>query len=219
VRRLVLYGGWARGAEVAAPAVREHVLGLVAAEWGLGSDVLTDIFAPDADRATRLAFAGYQRECTSAARARDMLATCYELDVRAVLSRVRAPTLVVHRDRDRAAPLRQGEALAAGISGARLAVLPGRSHLPFVGDADALSRTIRAFLGLRPSRRPAGPTLTPRQREVAALVAEGLTNREIATRLVITERSVESHVDRIRLRLGVRSRAQVAVWMAERTPK
>src|SRR3954451_1093375 len=44
VRRLVLYGGWARGAEVAAPAVREHVLGLVGTQWGLGSDVLTDIF-------------------------------------------------------------------------------------------------------------------------------------------------------------------------------
>jgi pimeloyl-ACP methyl ester carboxylesterase/DNA-binding CsgD family transcriptional regulator len=219
VRRLVLYGGWARGAEIASPAVREHVLGLVAAEWGLGSDVLTDIFAPDADRATRQAFAGYQRECASAARARDMLATCYEVDVRTVLAQVRAPTLVVHRDGDRAAPLRQGQILAAAIPGARLAELPGRSHLPFIGDADSLSRTIRAFLGLRPSRRPAGPSLTPRQREVAALVAEGLTNRQIAARLVITERSVESHVDRIRLRLGVRSRAQVAVWMAGQAPK
>jgi DNA-binding CsgD family transcriptional regulator len=148
-----------------------------------------------------------------------MLATCYEVDVRPVLSEVRAPTLVVHRDRDRAAPLRQGQILAAGIPGARFAELPGRSHLPFIGDADALSRTIRAFLGLRPSRRPAGPLLTARQREVATLVAEGLTNREIAARLVITERSVESHVDRIRLRLGVRSRTQVAVWMAGREPK
>jgi pimeloyl-ACP methyl ester carboxylesterase/DNA-binding CsgD family transcriptional regulator len=219
VHRLVLYGGWARGKEIATRAIREHVLGLVAAEWGLGSDVLTDIFAPDADRTSRQAFARYQRESASAGRARDMLATCYEVDVRTVLSRVRAPTLVVHRVGDRAAPLRQGQILAAAIPGARLAELPGRSHLPFIGDADELSRVIRAFLGLPPSRRPAGPSLTPRQREVAALVAEGLTNREIAARLVITERSVESHVDRIRLRLGVRSRAQVAVWMAERAPK
>jgi pimeloyl-ACP methyl ester carboxylesterase/DNA-binding CsgD family transcriptional regulator len=214
VRRLVLYGGWVRGAEVAAPPVREHVLGLVATDWGLGSDVLTDIFAPDADRETRLTFGRYQRECATAERARDMLATCYDVDVTDALPRVAVPTLVVHRDRDRAAPLAQGRALAAGIPGARLSVLPGRSHLPFVGDAEALSRTIRAFLGLRPSRRAAAPRLTPRQREVAALVAEGLTNREIADRLVLSERSVESHVDRIRLRLGVRSRAQVAVWMA-----
>jgi DNA-binding CsgD family transcriptional regulator len=50
---------------------------------------------------------------------------------------------------------------------------------------------------------------------VAALVAEGLTNREIGQRLVISERSAESHVERIRLRLGLRSRAQVAAWVVE----
>jgi pimeloyl-ACP methyl ester carboxylesterase/DNA-binding CsgD family transcriptional regulator len=215
VRRLVLYGCWARGTEIGTPALREHVLGLVATEWGLGSDVLTDIFAPDADRETRRRFGRYQRESASAERARDMLATCYEVDVTAALQQVRAPTLVVYRERDRAAPLAHGRTLAEGIPGARLTVLPGRSHLPFAGDADALAGTIRTFLGLRPSRRPAAPRLTPRQREVAALVADGLTNREIAARLVLSERSVESHVDRIRLRLGVRSRAQVAVWMAE----
>ena len=50
VSRLVLYGGWVDGDGVAAPAVREHVLGLVEEHWGLASDVLTEIFAPDADR-------------------------------------------------------------------------------------------------------------------------------------------------------------------------
>jgi DNA-binding CsgD family transcriptional regulator len=58
------------------------------------------------------------------------------------------------------------------------------------------------------------PGLTPRQYEVAALVADGLTNREIAERLCITERSAESHVERIRDRMGFRSRAQIAVWYA-----
>ena len=66
VRRLVLYGGWVRGREIAAPAVAEHVLGLVARHWGLGSDVLADIFAPDTDAATRTAFARYQREACPA---------------------------------------------------------------------------------------------------------------------------------------------------------
>jgi DNA-binding NarL/FixJ family response regulator len=51
-----------------------------------------------------------------------------------------------------------------------------------------------------------------RQREVAELVARGLTNREIAARLVIEERSAEGHVERIRDRLGFRSRAQIAAW-------
>jgi DNA-binding CsgD family transcriptional regulator len=91
-------------------------------------------------------------------------------------------------------------------------VQPGRSHLPFVGDTASLVATIRGFLGLPEVREPTPPTLTPRQREVAALVAEGLTNREIGRRLGIDERSAEGHLERIRLRLGVRSRAQVAAW-------
>jgi pimeloyl-ACP methyl ester carboxylesterase/DNA-binding CsgD family transcriptional regulator len=212
VTRLILYGGWARGQEISAPDAQKLVLGLVARHWGLGSDVLGDIFAPGAEAGTRAAFTGYMREAASPATASRLLALSYQVDVSDALPRVQAPTLVVHRDRDRAAPLSQGQALAAGIPGARLEILPGRAHLPFIGDADALAAVIRRFLGLSSLRRPAVPTLTPRQREVAALVAEGLTNREIGTRLFITERSAESHIERIRDRMGFRSRAQIAAW-------
>ncbi|WP_285687554.1 alpha/beta fold hydrolase [Actinoplanes sp. NBRC 103695] len=213
VRRLVLYGGWVRGRELSRPGVRDHVLGLIESHWGLGSDVLTDIFAPDADRATRAELARYQRACSSAATARALLALSYELDVGDQLGRVRAPTLVVHRTGDRAAPVAQAEALAAGIGGARLELLPGRSHLPYAGDRDALVRVVRRFLGL-PVARSAGGGLTARQREVAELVSQGCTNREIAARLGIDERSAEGHVERIRLRLGFRSRAQIAAWFS-----
>lgn len=56
--------------------------------------------------------------------------------------------------------------------------------------------------------------LTPREREVAALVSAGLTNREIAERLVIAERTAEGHVERIREKLGFRSRTEIAAWFA-----
>lgn len=74
VSRLVLYGGWVDGEVVAAPAVREHVLGLVDQHWGFASDVLTEIFAPDADAGFRAVFSHYQRESASAAVARGLLA-------------------------------------------------------------------------------------------------------------------------------------------------
>jgi non-specific serine/threonine protein kinase len=54
--------------------------------------------------------------------------------------------------------------------------------------------------------------LSPREREVAALVARGLTNREIAEQLVLSERTVDAHVEHIRDKLGVRSRAVIATW-------
>ena len=59
----------------------------------------------------------------------------------------------------------------------------------------------------------ATPNLTRREREVASLVAQGLTNREIAGRLFISERTAESHVEQIRGKLGFHSRAQIAAWV------
>jgi DNA-binding CsgD family transcriptional regulator len=190
VTNLVLYGGWVSGDRIAAPKIREHVLGLVEQNWGLGSDVLT----------------------ASPETARRILAACYELDVGGDLAGVRAPTTVIHRRGDRAVPIIEGERLAAGIPGAAFTSLPGRTHIPFVGDVDALVDAVRTGLALPRLRRRFQPTLTGRQLEVAALVTQGMSNRQIAERLVITERSAESHVERILARLGFRSRTQIATW-------
>ena len=77
--------------------------------------------------------------------------------------------------------------------------------------------------GLRleaPRRAPraaqrSGSPLTAREREVAELVALGLTDREIAARLVISQRTAETHVVQIRNKLGFRSRTQIAGWVAQ----
>ena len=68
-----------------------------------------------------------------------------------------------------------------------------------------------------PSSTSAGPSLTPtkREREVAALIAEGLTNKEIAARLVISPRTAQGHVEHLLTKLGFNSRAQIAVWVVE----
>ena len=58
-----------------------------------------------------------------------------------------------------------------------------------------------------------GTALSRREQQVAELVARGLTNREIAEALVIGGRTVDAHVDHIRTKLGVRSRAAIASWV------
>jgi DNA-binding NarL/FixJ family response regulator len=70
-----------------------------------------------------------------------------------------------------------------------------------------------------PSQAPipsdGGPTrLTPREREITALVAQGMSNKEIAAHLVIAQRTAESHVENILSKLGFGSRSQVAAWYA-----
>lgn len=75
----------------------------------------------------------------------------------------------------------------------------------------------RGFEYALSEERPDGPStdagpLSRREREVAVMVANGLTNKQIAERLFISERTAEGHVERIRNKLGVRSRTEVATW-------
>jgi DNA-binding CsgD family transcriptional regulator len=78
---------------------------------------------------------------------------------------------------------------------------------PFVERASNL-------LGGLPRRRLKAEQLTTRELQVARLVADGLTNRQVAVRLGITEKTAENHVDNILGKLGFASRAQVAAWVA-----
>jgi non-specific serine/threonine protein kinase len=66
-----------------------------------------------------------------------------------------------------------------------------------------------------PSRAGPSAALTRREREIAVLVATGLTNREIAGRLYLSVRTVEVHVDHTLTKLGFRTRTQLAAWMHE----
>ena len=85
-----------------------------------------------------------------------------------------------------------------------------------------LSRDAAARLALGESASPAAAAsdregagvLRQRETDVARLVADGLSNKEIGGRLFISERTVESHVRSIMNKLGFNSRAQIAGWMA-----
>jgi non-specific serine/threonine protein kinase len=61
--------------------------------------------------------------------------------------------------------------------------------------------------------------LTTREREIAVLVAHGLSNRDIAARLVISKRTVDAHVNHIFAKLGLSSRVQLTVWLRDRVPE
>jgi pimeloyl-ACP methyl ester carboxylesterase/DNA-binding CsgD family transcriptional regulator len=211
IERLLLYGAYGHGPSIAPGAVREAIVATVRSHWGLGSRVLADLFLGDVDGAALERFARYQRAAASAETAAMLLEMIYLNDVRPDLERVRAPTVVVHRRGDRAIPFAQGRALAAAIPGARLIPLEGGAHFPWAGDAGSVARALRSFLSPRDEALPvaAGPSevrLSEREREVLALVANGLSDREIAEQLILSEHTVHRHVANIRHKLGRASR-------------
>jgi predicted ATPase/DNA-binding CsgD family transcriptional regulator len=81
--------------------------------------------------------------------------------------------------------------------------------------SEELARPIHP-LTLRQAAKKEFGGLTERERQVAALVAQGMSNREIANQLVISERTVESHVANILNKLGFTARTQIGVWAAEK---
>ena len=219
VDRLVLYGAYATGRDLGPPAVLDALVGLVRSAWGLGSRALVDVFAPSMGPTDRESFGAFQRAASTADAAGDLLQLVYEYDIRDLLPLVDVPTLVLHRAQDRAVPLRAGREVAALIPGAQLVTLPGDAHLPWHGSSDDAFAAMAEFLDLpAPAGRPQDVTgideLSRREREVLALVAEGLSDADIATRLFLSPHTVHRHVANIRRKLGLRSRSAAAAAAA-----
>ena len=212
VEALALYGMCASGNDLAPAEVRNSIVALVRAHWGLGLKALAGAFVTDPTADDVAAFARFQRASASASVAARLLEVYYDTDIRALLPAIRARTVVLHREADEGTRFELGREVAALIPEATLIPLPGSSHLFYHGDWPAVLDTMLGFL-CEPAS--SGPRLTGRELEVAELVAEGLTNQAIASRLSVAPRTAEAHVENIRRKLQVHSRAQIAVWVTE----
>jgi pimeloyl-ACP methyl ester carboxylesterase len=131
VARLVLYGTFATGSQIASPDVQEAMIGLVRAHWRLGAKTLTAILAPGVTEDEARRFTRSQFAAASADASADLLAMFYRMDVRELATQIKAPTLVIHRVQDRTIPLEAGRDVAARIPGARMVTLEGQVHLPW----------------------------------------------------------------------------------------
>jgi pimeloyl-ACP methyl ester carboxylesterase/DNA-binding CsgD family transcriptional regulator len=206
VDRLLLYGAYADGSAITSAEVRESILSTVRSHWGLGSRLLADMFLGESSSAEQERLARYQREAATAETAAALLDFVYRNDVRGELTNVRAPTLVVHRRGDRAIPYELGRELAATIPNATLMPLDGTAHFAWTGDWQSVARALRSAIepeaATPPNGEPAAALLSRREREVLALVANGLSDQEIAEQLVLSQHTVHRHVANIRNKLG-----------------
>jgi pimeloyl-ACP methyl ester carboxylesterase/DNA-binding CsgD family transcriptional regulator len=194
------------------------------ARWGQGATL--EMLAPSLlpSSAQRETAAALERASASPAMAAALVEAVVRTDVTALLSEVAVPTLVIHRKGD-LIKVEQGRYLAQHIPGAEYVELDGSDHLPWIGDTDAVVAAIQRFLGRfggqrrlprpgaqsRPARAATGwGSLTESEHSIALLIAEGLSNPAIASRLFISRHTVESHLKHVYAKLGVSSRVELA---------
>ena len=156
VEAMVVYGMCANGADLAPAEVRESVVALVRAHWGLGLKALAGAFVTNLTAQDMAAFTQFQRSTASAAVAARMLEVYYGTGIRALLPSVRARTAVLHRETDQGTRFELGREVAALIPGATLIPLPGSSHLFYHGDWPSVLEATLSFFAKPDGTKPDG---------------------------------------------------------------
>jgi pimeloyl-ACP methyl ester carboxylesterase len=233
VSALVLYGGysrgWAKRGDEASHRRYSAMIDLIEHGWGHDNPVFRQLFTsrfiPGGTDEQLSWYNDLAKKTTSPRNAARILQTRGLVDVRALLPEVRVPTLVLHARHDAVVLIEEGRLLASEIPGAQFVELDSSNHV-LLENEPAWARFREAvldFTGAGASAPNASAeesdafaALSTREREILALVTEGLPNAAIAERLGIREKTVRNHVSNLFDKLGVWSRAQAIVFARDR---
>ena len=227
VTHLVVLNGYARGrahrsrdpsdAETTAMMTRLAEIG-----WGQENPAFrqffTSQFIPGGTQEQHRWFNELERISTSPANAARFMRVLHEIDVADLLPHVACPTLVLHCTRDANVPFAEGRLLAGAIPGARFVPLESGNHV-LLEDEPAWQRfreEVAAFLPGASAAPRDFPGLTPRERELLELIAQGRDNAQIAATLGLAEKTVRNHVTSIFAKLEVENRGQAIVLARQR---
>jgi pimeloyl-ACP methyl ester carboxylesterase/DNA-binding CsgD family transcriptional regulator len=230
VSHLVLYGAFARGRLRRNPSPQDldeanTMLKLVELGWGRDNpafrQVYTAIFIPESKPDEYRWFSDMQRLSTSPGNAIGLIRGFDAMDVTDQMSKVRCPTLVLHARNDCRVPFAEGQFVASSIPNAEFVPLESRNHILLQHQAAWRQFFVEVAQFVRNHRTAddAGESdfldLTVREREVLDLVARGLDNAQIATRLTLSTKTVRNHINSIFSKLGTPNRAQAIVRARE----
>jgi pimeloyl-ACP methyl ester carboxylesterase/DNA-binding CsgD family transcriptional regulator len=216
ITRLILYGtvcGEPVTREGDALAEEETYRSMIRVGWAKDDPVFrrafTTRFIPDATEEQMRWFDDLQRMSTSPQNAVASRIARQAVDIVDDLPRITAPTLILQAVGDRSTTFDNAVSVSGAIPGARLVAMDSRNHI-LLADEPAWTTfmtEVRAFL--EPDRQhwaiddPPTASLSPRERDVLRLCAEGKTNDEIATALTLSPRTVERHLSNVYLKLGL----------------
>ena len=226
VSHLILYPTYARGRLMRdpSPADREHaelMISLIRMGWGQNLPAFrrpfTTLFIPGGRPEQMEWLDELQRVTTEPETAVRIRHARNHDEVTREASTVTAPTLVIHPRNDALVPFAEGRLPATLIPNAHFVALESRNHI-LLADEPAWERfraELRSFLGSAETRwEPELMELSNRELDVLALIVEGLSNEEIASRLYLSVRTVERHLSNIYVKLRVSGKSARAAAAA-----
>jgi pimeloyl-ACP methyl ester carboxylesterase/DNA-binding CsgD family transcriptional regulator len=230
VSHLIIYGGYLRGVLKRDPGPKaieeaQTMLKIVELGWGRENSAFRQVFAsqfiPDSSLEQLRAFDEIQRRTIESEAAAKLLASFYDIDVSALAARVVCPTLVLHAREDARIPFEQGRHVASAIRGAEFVSLDSRNHIlldhqpawrQFFDEVDGF---LRRHGGADAPAASSLSELTPSEVRVLDLVAAGLNNSQIATKLGIQPKTVRNHINHIFDKLDLPDRSRAIVMARE----
>ena len=223
VQRMILYGGYARGAlrrgTPMTQRAHQAMIDLARADWGSDNptfrQVFTSRFIPGGSHEQTQWFNDLCLKTTTGEIAARLFEARASVDISPLLGQVRTPTLVLHARGDEVVAVDEGRYLASGIPGAEFIELDSRNHV-LLEHEPAWQRFREAVLTFlqqsETTTESVFAALSARERQVLALIADGLSNTDIGERLAISEKTVRNHASNVFDKLGVWSRAQAIVF-------
>lgn len=226
VASLLTYCGPVRGFNHRSPtaqqvAQREAMLSAFEVGWNSEAFRLLNVNegAPDATPAEQRASADYVGRMLSGPAFVRGIRAQMDADLSEPARQVCCRALVMHPTRCTRVPFDEGKRLAGLIPGARFVPVEGANWLPLRSDPQfgPVVEVARQFLreGEPPGLAVDAAAFTRREREVLALLAQGLDNLQIAARLGLSEKTIRNHITPIFDKLGVQNRAQAIVRARE----
>ncbi len=209
VERIVYFAGYASRDDIP-DATRRSLIEFTRTNWPLAAQMFAGLFDPHASGDEIAAYTRMQRHAASAEAAAIFLSLDLGADLRDVLPLVSVPALVLHRRGDRTVPVARGRELAALLPDARFVPLSGDAHVPWRDDQRELFRALAGFVHREQAPESSTSPLTSRETEVLRLLSTGMSNREIASTLVLSEHTVHRHVANILRKLAQSTRASAA---------
>jgi pimeloyl-ACP methyl ester carboxylesterase/DNA-binding CsgD family transcriptional regulator len=226
VSHLILHGAYARGwlKRNLTPQQRKEAETMAElAEMGWGKEnaafrqFFTTQFIPDGTAEQHRWFNELERVSVSPENAARFMRIFNQIDVTGLAPQVSCPTLVLHPNRDARVPFDEGRLIAGLIPGARFVPLDSRNHILLEAEPAWQSwlGEVRAFLPAPAAGGARFAELTPRERDLVELLAQGIDNAQIAARLSLSEKTVKNHITSIFMKLEVENRSQLIVLTRE----